>query len=97
MPAMPRHTQNSMDRRRRLNFDDSVLKRADELRVGDKFVDVASPWLSERLPKLRIRKVIQVGREGEDVFVATHDRTSFWTSPGNTFLMVEDSDDIRMM
>lgn len=97
MSTIPRHTQNSMERRRRLNFDDSVLKRADELRVGDRFVDVASPFLSERFPKLRIRQVAQIGREGEDVFVSTHDRTSFWTSPGNTFLMVEDSDDIRMM
>lgn len=87
----------AMVRRKRLNFTDDVLRRADELRVGDRFVDQADEWEGERFPRLRIRRVVEIGREGEDVFVSTHDRRRFWTSPGNTFLIVgDDQDDIRL-
>lgn len=83
-----------MIRRKRLNFTDDVLKRADELVRGDRFIAQAAEW--EGAPNLRIRTVVEVGQDGEDIFIRTTDRHNMWTSPGNTFLMVgPDQMDVR--
>lgn len=86
-----RNAHTTMDRRRRLSFDDSVIARADELAVGDMFVDQAIRFAGEAFPTLRIRTVAEVGIQGEDVYVRTEGGLNFWTSPGNTFLMVDPS------
>lgn len=78
---------DEMMRRRRLNFGDDVLKRADELQIHDQFIDTEPRW-ADHPGAIIIRRVTAVALHGDDVTVWCHDGDEFTTSEGNTFLVL---------
>ena len=82
---------HGMFRRKRLNFSDNQLVRADELRLGQRFIDV-DDCLADLIEgtdepgRLIVRSVIGLTLFGDDVEVACADGVVFSTSIGNTFI-----------
>jgi hypothetical protein len=76
----------TMDKRRRLNLGDDVLVRADELRLGQRFVST-EPWWADEPAMVVVELVLRLELCGDDVNVTT-DRGEFLTSIGNTFLVL---------
>ena len=81
----------TMEMRQRLNITDQHCKRADELVVGDRFLDFG--WHDDVPFWAEVVEVTQCGEDVEIVTLGEEDgfgwrrREEFFTSGGNTFVI----------
>jgi hypothetical protein len=76
-----------MELRQRLNFGDETLRRADQLNIGQRFIDTL-PWWDSDNGHIVVREIRELRLVGDDIEIVTQDGRELTTSASNTFLVL---------